>query len=297
MGYELTQKCVTAYCRAMREEEKSPETVEKYRRTACAFARWLDGREVTKELAAQWKAGLLTAGYAPASINAMVSAINGLFRFLVWDGFRVRFLRVQRRLFREASRELTREEYDRLHTTASAMGRKRLCLLMETLAATGMRVSEARYITVEAARRGCAEIALKGKIRVILLSGKLCRKLLRYAREQGILSGAIFRTRSGREMSRHQIWMELKGLCSHARVVRPRCFPTTCAACSQRCFIARAGISCSLPSAGTLLHRNHPAVPDDLRRGTSPAAGTARACGVDGINIPFHQPGAVGRAS
>ncbi len=225
MGYELTQKCVTAYCRAMREEEKSPETVEKYRRTACAFARWLDGREVTKELAAQWKASLLTAGYAPASINAMVSAINGLFRFLVWDGFRVRFLRVQRRLFREASRELTREEYDRLHTTASAMGRKRLCLLMETLAATGMRVSEARYITVEAARRGCAEIALKGKIRVILLSGKLCRKLLRYAREQRILSGAIFRTRSGREMSRHQIWMELKGLCSHARVCPSKVFP------------------------------------------------------------------------
>lgn len=298
MGYELTQKCVTAYCRAMREEEKSPETVEKYRRTACAFARWLDGREVTKELAAQWKASLLTAGYAPASINAMVSAINGLFRFLVWDGFRVRFLRVQRRLFREASRELTREEYDRLHTTASAMGRKRLCLLMETLAATGMRVSEARYITVEAARRGCAEIALKGKIRVILLSGKLCRKLLRYAREQRILSGAIFRTRSGREMSRPPNLDGAQGVvlpCAGVSVqgVSPQPAPPV-----RNGVLSRVqGYRAACRRAGTLLHRNHPAVPDDLRRGTSPAAGTARACGVDGINIPFHQPGAVGRAS
>jgi len=225
MGYELTAERLAAYCHAMREEEKSPETVEKYRRAMCAFACWLNGREVTKELAAEWKASLMAAGYAPASINAMLAAMNGLFRFLGWDGCRVRFLRVQRRLFREASRELTRGEYHRLYTAACALGRERLCLLMETLAATGMRVSEARYITVEAARRGCAEIALKGKIRVILLSGKLCRKLLRYAQARDISSGAVFRTRNGREISRHQIWAELKGLCVRAGVRPSKVFP------------------------------------------------------------------------
>ena len=287
MGYELTAERLAAYCHAMREEEKSPETVEKYRRAMCAFACWLNGREVTKELAAEWKASLMAAGYAPASINAMLAAMNGLFRFLGWDGCRVRFLRVQRRLFREASRELTRGEYHRLYTAACALGRERLCLLMETLAATGMRVSEARYITVEAARRGCAEIALKGKIRVILLSGKLCRKLLRYAQARDISSGAVFRTRNGREISRHQIWAELKGLCVRAggaavQGVSPQPAPPVRDGVLQ----VVPGHRAACRRAGALFHRDHPAVPDDIRRGASAAAGTAGAGGIDGINIP-----------
>ena len=287
MGYELTAERLAAYCHAMREEEKSPETVEKHRRAMCAFACWLNGREVTKELAAEWKASLMAADYAPASINAMLAAMNGLFRFLGWDGCRVRFLRVQRRLFREASRELTRGEYHRLYTAACALGRERLCLLMETLAATGMRVSEARYITVEAARRGCAEIALKGKIRVILLSGKLCRKLLRYAQARDISSGAVFRTRNGREISRHQIWAELKGLCVRAggaavQGVSPQPAPPVRDGVLQ----VVPGHRAACRRAGALFHRDHPAVPDDIRRGASAAAGTAGAGGIDGINIP-----------
>lgn len=224
-GYRLLPHQIAEYIRYLRMEEKSPATIEKYRHDVSAFAHWLAGREITREVAAEWKAHLVAAGYAPATINAMLSALNGLFDFLGWRECRVKFLKIQRRLFRDAARELTRVEYDRLLSSARQLGRERLALLAETICATGIRVSEVQYITVEAARQGKAEIVLKGKIRVILLPGKLCRKLLKYAGKQETASGAIFRTKSGKQMNRQQIWAELKGLCKHAGVEPGKVFP------------------------------------------------------------------------
>ena len=221
----LTAERIAAYGRHLRLEEKSPGTVEKYLRDIHAFAAWHGGDPVTKETATGWKAHLQSEGYAPVTINAMLSAVNGLFRFLGWKGYQVKFLKIQRLLFRDASRELTRSEYDRLLSAAHGLGRERLALLMETICATGIRVSEVRYITVEAAQKGKAEIALKGKIRVILLSSKLCRKLLKYTKKQKTASGAIFRTKNGKELTRRQIWAELKSLCKHAEVEPSKVFP------------------------------------------------------------------------
>ena len=223
--HRLTPQQIQAYTRHLQLEERSPATVEKYLRDVRAFALWLNGRTISKELTSEWKTHLVAQNYAPTTINAMLSAVNGLFAFLNWGECRVKFLKIQRRLFRDAARELTRPEYERLLTAARSLGRERLALLAETICATGIRVSEVRYITLEAAAAGKAEIALKGKIRVILLPGKLCRKLQKYARQQKIVSGAIFRTGSGRELGRRQIWAELKGLCRHAGVAPEKVFP------------------------------------------------------------------------
>mgnify|MGYP002920337276 CR=1 FL=1 len=155
----------------------------------------------------------------------MLAALNGLFRFLGWEECRVKFLKVQRRLFRDAGRELVRNEYDRLLEAARAQGQERLALLMETICATGIRVSEVRYITVEAVREGRAEVSLKGKIRTILIPSKLARKLAKYARKQQTVSGEIFLTGNGRSLSRRQIWAEMKALCQRARVRPTKVFP------------------------------------------------------------------------
>ena len=182
--YTLTTPRIAAYERHLLNEERSRGTIEKYLRDVNAFSAWLGGRQVTKELASEWKAHLLSSGYAPVSVNAMLSALNGLFRFLGWDECRLKFLKIQRRLFRDGRRELTKNEYERLVSTASALGKERLALLMEAVCATGIRISELNRLTVEAAKRGRAEISLKGKIREILLPGKLCRKLLKYAKKR-----------------------------------------------------------------------------------------------------------------
>ncbi len=223
--YTLEHNQICAFVNRLQENECAAGTITKYRHDIVLFSDWLDGRPVSRELTGEWKKYLLTKRYAPVTINSMLAALNGFFRFMGWDMYRIKFLKIQRRLFRDAARELTRAEYDSLVHTAKVQGKYRLSLLMETICATGVRVSEVKYLTVEAARLGYAEITLKGKIRTILLPGKLCRKLLNYAKKEKIASGEIFLTKSGKGISRRQIWAEMKRLCAAARVKPSKVFP------------------------------------------------------------------------
>ena len=225
MGRHITGKQLTGFERHLRLEEREPGTIEKYLRDIRAFAVWLEEKPLDKEAAVAWKEHLLASGYAPSTINSMLVALNRFFRFQRRDELRVKTIRVQRRIFRSRDRELTKGEYVRLLETAHALGRERLALLMETICATGIRVSEVKYITVEAAQAGRAEIALKGKIRTILLPGKLRRKLLKYAKKQKTGSGEIFLTRTAKGMSRRQIWAEMKAICKKAGVAPSKVFP------------------------------------------------------------------------
>lgn len=220
----ITTERIDAYCLSLLADERAAGTISKYRHDLTAFAHWLDGRTLTKETAAGWKSHLSYCGYAPRTVNSMLAAVNGFCRFMAWH-IKVKFLKIQRQIFRDSSRELTKEEYDRLLTAARESGQERLALIMETLCATGIRVSELRYITVEAARAGRATITLKGKIRTILLPTKLYRKLAKYAKKEKIASGAIFRTKSGKPISRRQVWYELKRLCQAAGVEPTKVFP------------------------------------------------------------------------
>lgn len=216
---------IQSFASHLRSEDRARATIEKYLRDVREFSAWLDGGAVTKQAVLTWRELLLAKGRGPATVNAKLSALNSLFHFLGWDSCRVKFLKIQRALFRDQSRELTRADFQRLLETARDLGRNRLALLMETICATGIRVSEVRCVTVEAARRGQAEVRLKGKIRLILLPGKLCRKLLRYAKKQKIAAGQIFVTSGGNPLSRKQIWREMKLLCEKARVEKSKVFP------------------------------------------------------------------------
>ena len=222
---QLTQQQIRAYAHYLQMEEKSGATMEKYLRDIQAFACWLDGRDISKELTSEWKGHLISQDYAPTTVNAMLSALNSLLEFLDLRECRVKFLKIQRRLFRDSRQELTRGECERLVAAAEATGDRALALLMETICSTGIRVSEVQYITVEAAKNGKTEIALKGKIRTILLPSKLCRKLLKFAARQKTASGAIFRAKSGNAMSRYQIWSKMKKLCERAGVDAEKVFP------------------------------------------------------------------------
>ena len=221
----ISQHELKTFASRLRLEDRSPGTVRKYLHDAAEFSAWLGSRKLTRETAAAWREHLVKKGCAPATVNAMLSAVNSLFRFLGREDCKIKFLRVQRKTFRDQNRELTRAEYQKLLDTAAAEGQERLGLLMETICSTGIRVSEVSYITVEAARAGRAEVSLKGKIRTVLLPAKLCRKLLKYARKNKTASGEIFLTRSGKPLSRKQIWREMKQLCAKAGVEPSKVFP------------------------------------------------------------------------
>ena len=220
----ITEEALSDYAASLAKEERAAGTVEKYMRDVRRFALWLDGAEATEERVTAWKKLLLEQGYAAVTINSMLAALNSFFRFAGWTQ-RARFLKIQRRLFRDGGRVLTRSEYERLLAAAHRQRKEQTELLMETICATGIRVSEVRFFTVETIRPGRAEIMLKGKIRTILIPDKLCRKLLRFAKQKKIASGEIFITSEGRSLSRRQIWGALKSLCGEAGVAPAKVFP------------------------------------------------------------------------
>lgn len=224
-GRVITKTTIEQFEAYLHKEERSNGTVDNYIRNVRELAAWLAGQAVTKEQLVAWKDALQAKRLQPTTVNAKLAAIGCFLRVMGWQDCQVRFLRVQRRVFREKEKELTREEYEKLLAAAQQQGSERLALLLETICATGVRVSEVQYITVEAARRGRADVTMKGKIRTILIPNKLCRKLLKYAKQTKTASGKIFLTRNGTALSRKQIWAEMKSLCQAAGVSPGKVFP------------------------------------------------------------------------
>ena len=222
---QLTEREFDQFEDYLRHDEREESTIEAYLRSLTRFAEWADGRAVTKELAMEWKAALSESGYRPISVNAMLAAVNKFFTCMGREDCKVKYLKLQRQMFRKSEKDLSKEEYQRLVQAAHEKGDLRMELILETICATGIRVGELKYITVEAVRAGVAEIALKGKIRTILLPHRLCRKLQKYAKQQKIASGKIFLTQDGLPVSRQFIWTRMKALCEAAGVERSKVYP------------------------------------------------------------------------
>ena len=222
---QLTEQAFDQFEDYLRHDEREESTIEAYLRSLTRFAEWADGRAVTKELAMEWKTALSESGYRPISVNAMLAAVNKFFTCMGREDCKVKYLKLQRQMFRKSEKDLSKEEYQRLVQAAHEKGDLRMELILETICATGIRVGELKYITVEAIRAGVAEIALKGKIRTILLPRRLCRKLQKYAKQQKIASGKIFLTQDGLPVSRQYVWTRMKALCEPAGVERTKVFP------------------------------------------------------------------------
>ena len=221
----ITNEQLQEFKEYLKNEERESSTIAKYLHDVQVFVGWLGEKEITKEKLTGYKEYLIEKKYNPKTINGILSAINKFLTFVGQSELKVKYLRIQRQLFRNSNRELTQAEYLKLINKAQELGKERLSLLMQTICATGIRVSELKYITVETVKAGKAEISLKGKIRTILLTGKLCKKLLKYAKRQKITSGEIFITRSGRGLGRKQIWAEMKALCKKSGVSAGKVFP------------------------------------------------------------------------
>ena len=220
----ITARDIAAYVQHLCETEHSKATVEKYLRAVNGFLAYLSGKEVTKEVMIGYK-GHLTGHYSTSGVNGALAAVNGLLTFLGRPELRVKALRQQKRIFGTPERELSRGEYLRLLETARRKGQERLMLVMETICATGIRVSELQFITVKAIQTGRAEASCKGKRRVIFIPRPLAKKLLAYARARNITRGVLFRTKGGRPLDRSNIWHDMKALCSEAGIDRRKVFP------------------------------------------------------------------------
>lgn len=223
---QFTQHAIESYRRWLIGMERSRGTISQYLRDIQSLYLFLpEGQELDREQVQLWKASLAEKGLAPSTINAALTAVNGFFRFMHWEELTVRLLRRQKQLFRDNERELTRKEYMRLVQTAARQGKNRLSLIMQSICATGIRISELRFLTVEALHTGRAMVDCKGKNRVVLIPNELKRMLMRYVKEKGILSGPIFVTKKGRPVDRSNVWHEMKKLCQQAGVNARKVFP------------------------------------------------------------------------
>ena len=224
-GRILTDKQIAAFAVHLKNEEKSENTVEKYIRDIRAFAAYVGNVEITKETVISYKNKLLSENYAVRSMNSMLASLNSLFSFLGWSDCKVKSIKLQRQIYCPEEKELTKAEYMRLVNTAKQKGNERLNLILQTICGTGIRVSELQYITLEAVKRGEVVVSLKGKTRSVFIVKELQKKLLRYAAEQKIKNGVIFVTRTGKPISRTNIWREMKALCEKADVNPQKVFP------------------------------------------------------------------------
>lgn len=222
-GRLITAKMIAGFKEHLILEERSTATIQKYIRDVKAFAEYANGA-VIKETVIAYKKHLQEC-YAVRSINSMLASINSLFAFLGWHDLKVKSLKLQQQVYCPEEKELTKAEYTRLCRAAQNKHNERLNLILQTICGTGIRVSELQWITVEAVKTGEAVVSCKAKTRSVFIVKELKQKLLRYAAEQGIKSGMIFVTRTGKPISRTNIWREMKALCIEANVNPQKVFP------------------------------------------------------------------------
>lgn len=222
-GLRITTKDIAGFREHLILEERSAATIQKYIRDIKAFAKYAEGA-VTRETVIAYKKRL-QEHYAVRSVNSMLASLNSFFAFLGWHDLRVKALKLQQQVYCPEEKELTKAEYTRLCKAVQRRHNERLNLILQTICGTGIRVSELQFITVEAAKCGEAVVRCKGKTRAVFIVRELRQKLLRYAAEQGIKSGMIFVTRTGKPINRTNIWREMKSLCQEAGVNPEKVFP------------------------------------------------------------------------
>ena len=222
---KLDKRALDMFRREMAEREYSPATAAKYGRILEQLLAFAGGEVHDKATLVAFKERLVQMGRAAGTVNGALTAVNSFLDFCGYREWRLRFLRVQRRNFADPSRELRRGEYECLVHKALAEGDERLALLLQTLAATGVRVSEISAITVNSLHIGQAEIICKGKRRTIVLPGKLCKTLLKYCKKVNIAAGPVFLSKKGNAMDRSNIWKAMKRLAARAGVALNKVFP------------------------------------------------------------------------
>ena len=220
----ITNSMIGAFESYLRSDEKSDNTIEKYLRDVRAFCMFTETRKINKAIVMEFKASLVE-NYEITSANSMIAAVNAFLRFMGWMDCCIKQFKVQKKAFCSEDKELTKAEYIRLVNAAKAEGNERLNLILQTICGTGIRVSELQFITVEAVRKGEATVSCKNKTRTVFIVRELQKKLLNYIKIKGITTGYVFITKSGKPMSRCNIWREMKALCEQAGVSPDKVFP------------------------------------------------------------------------
>ncbi len=220
----LTDKLLKSFVGYLHDQEKSSSTIKTYQRELFALQMYIDDNPLTKEKVLEYKS-LLTKQYTPSTCNVAISAINNFLRYVGREDLFIKPLKVQTQIFESKDKELSKSDYNKIVRAATINGDERTALAIQTICATGIRVSELQYITVEAIKSGQARICNKGKNRIVFIPKTLSNLLKKYVINHNIYSGPVFITRNGKALDRSNLWKSMKQLCSIAGVQQSKVFP------------------------------------------------------------------------
>ena len=220
----ITDKLLKGFVSFLKEQEKSQSTISSYKRELFSLQMFLDDNPITKERLLGYKS-MITSNYKPSTCNVAISAINSFLQYVGRTDLFVKPIRVQRQIFENKEKMLTKKEYNKLIQTAKINGQKQLSLIIQTICATGIRVSELQYITVDAVKNGQAHIRCKGKNRVVFIPKSLCILLKKYVINRNITNGPVFRTRNNKPIDRSNLWKAMKKLCTISGVKSSKVYP------------------------------------------------------------------------
>ena len=215
----ITEREIIRFRQCLYKAEKSPSTIDKYVRDVRKLQQYANGRILTKTLMLEYKRDLeVSSTYKATSINSYIAAINQFCQAMHWNNLCIKTIKVQRTAFEPEEKELTMQEYKRLVTVAIRQNNLKTAMLLQTLAGTGIRVGEQRYINVDCLEYGVADVYNKGKVRRILLPSALQKLLKEYVQKQDIKIGAVFQNRHHQPMDRREVWSRLKAIAASANV-------------------------------------------------------------------------------
>lgn len=220
----IKQQDIVSFAEQLKAEEKSTATIQKYVRDVRYFDMFVNGTPIDRMVVLAYKEALKQK-FAVSSTNSMIASLNSFLKYKGWNELCVKQFRIQQTPYRSEELELTREEYLHLVVVAYSNKNERLALLLQTVCGTGIRISELKCITVEAARSGEATVTCKGKTRKVFIVTALRTKLLQYAEREEILNGQIFISKSGKPVDRSNIWREMKALCEQTGIPPKKVFP------------------------------------------------------------------------
>ena len=223
-GVPMTREQIEDYVAHRQGEDRTSESIQKYARDLDALYRFLpEEKRIYPETLSQWRGSLLGEGYAPRTVNSMVSVANS---FLKWLGHRELQLTGQLNIAYDQP-ELTRNEYLRLLSAARHLNKERTYLLVKVFTTVNITVLELPRLTVEAVRGDQVEFTANGVRYLAAIPSCLRDELLDYARRSCIASGPIFVTRTGKPLGRTAVTAYIQSLAQTARVApeksNPRC--------------------------------------------------------------------------
>jgi len=221
---KVTDKLINQFIKYLQEQEKSQSTIVSYKRELFSLQMFFDDSSLNKDSLLRYKT-IITKQYKPSTCNVSISAINCFLKYINRQDLFLKPLKIQKTIFEPAEKELTKKDYNKLIKAALINGDERTALAIQTICATGIRVSELQFITVETLRSGQAHICNKGKNRIVFIPKALVNVLKKYVVNHNIASGPIFVTRNNKPLDRSNLWKSMKQLCSVAGVKPSKIYP------------------------------------------------------------------------